>query len=350
MNTNTNRSDGAARRFAGHRDDAALDVDSLDYADTDEAGYEYYEDTDSVSEGNWSSDADDPGAASGADILGASSPRSLGAVRSDYALGGHLPLISQSDVRSQELPPLMERRASRGARPGSLDGQDVRKSALTQGLANSGGVDASSYARTYLRYNVAEPCQQEQTQRAFRDSLPFTTLEPADYHATSPRIPAFSGSSAATSERPAKNGLGSAGYSVLNETTDPLLRRHSLNNTGDLGRTSPAYYASRSGVGHLRAPDEPRRTQRLREVVVARPERFEEVEQVAQALRAGNVVCLVLRSTRPELARRILDFAFGAAAALGGQVASPQNKIYLITCEYPLTPNEFELLQARGVL
>jgi FtsZ-interacting cell division protein YlmF len=59
---------------------------------------------------------------------------------------------------------------------------------------------------------------------------------------------------------------------------------------------------------------------------------------------------VILGQTRAELAKRILDFAFGAAAALEGAVESPANRTYIFTRDYALTTEELELLQARGVL
>lgn len=135
-----------------------------------------------------------------------------------------------------------------------------------------------------------------------------------------------------------------------NESADPLLRRHSLSNTGDFAATSPSYYASRSGVGHVRPAGQPRRTHKFREAIVINPNDYSDAEQVATNLRRGNAVVLVLTQTRPELAKRILDFSFGAAAVAEGQVASIGERIYALTCEYPLTDTELELLRNRGIL
>ncbi|MDR2673017.1 MAG: cell division protein SepF [Coriobacteriales bacterium] len=209
--------------------------------------------------------------------------RPFGTRRSDYVIDEHAPLISMTDVRSQELPPLTT--SHNAANATSLDSRTPTRG---QGYAPHG-------------VTLSQPLESE-------------------------RI-----------------------YS-LQDVDDPLLRRHSLSNTGDFNATSPAYYASRSGVGHVRAAGEYRKPQRFRETVVVRPQSYEDAEQIAHNLKNGNVVCVVLEQTDSELARRILDFAFGATAALSGQASRPANRVYVFTSEYALTPKELELLQARGVL
>ena len=133
-------------------------------------------------------------------------------------------------------------------------------------------------------------------------------------------------------------------------STDPLMQRHSLSNTGDFSVTSPAYYASRSGAGHVRPAGQTRRTVKYRDTIIVSPESYAEAEQVAASLKKGSAVILVLTKTRPELAKRILDFSFGAAAVAGGQVSSIGERVYALTCEYSLTENEMELLRNRGIL
>lgn len=218
------------------------------------------------------------------------------------------PLVSMSDVRSQELPPL-----------------------------------ESNSLRTAARAR--------QTQPAIKTSMPY--VDESSAHSTSQ-------SRYSDGNTGALNTITSRGSSVeaqeyaqtytAADSQDPLLKRHSLSNTGDFSATSPAYYASRSGVGHVRPSGQVRRTHKFREAVVIRPESYAESEQVAVNIRRGNAVVLVLTLTRPELAKRILDFSFGAAAVSEGQVASIGERIYAITTEHELTETELELLQARGII
>ncbi|MDR2036174.1 MAG: cell division protein SepF, partial [Coriobacteriales bacterium] len=61
-------------------------------------------------------------------------------------------------------------------------------------------------------------------------------------------------------------------------------------------------------------------------------------------------VVLVLTKTRPELAKRILDFSFGAAAVAKANVDSIADRVYALTCSGPLTDAETDQLQSRGIL
>jgi FtsZ-interacting cell division protein YlmF len=111
---------------------------------------------------------------------------------------------------------------------------------------------------------------------------------------------------------------------------------------------TPAYYASRSGQPTVRQGG--RASQGFRQVVVVNPITYADAEQVASALKTGNAVAIVLNNPRPELAKRILDFSFGAASALNGQVDRLADRVFAITCDYALTDEERELLRARGVI
>jgi len=112
----------------------------------------------------------------------------------------------------------------------------------------------------------------------------------------------------------------------------------------------PPYYASRSGSAMQRSAHQPSAGRAFRQLVVIRPSTYADAEQVSNAMRAGSAVVIDLTQVRAELAKRILDFSFGVAAALEAQVAPLANRVYVITSNYELTDNERELLVARGVL
>lgn len=233
------------------------------------------------------------------DLVGASG-------RKSSVFNTYTPLVSMSDVRSQELP----------------------------------RYESSSSS---LRAQQAAP--------QIRTSLPYVGGSSDDRGSQSARGYGRAGDSASYNT----GSLGvveqnTAALYAADTSVDPLLRRHSLSNTGDFSATSPAYYASRSGVGHVRQSGEARRVQKFREIIVVNPKSYAEAEQVAVNLRRGNAVVLVLTQTRPELAKRILDFSFGAAAVAEGQVVSVAERIYALTCDYSLTNTEMESLQSRGVL
>ena len=86
-----------------------------------------------------------------------------------------------------------------------------------------------------------------------------------------------------------------------------------------------------------------------RQLDVIRPFSYSEAEQVTRSLKNGNVAVISLVETRPELAKRILDFAFGAASALDAVVDRYADKVFVITRGSALTAEERDLLRARGI-
>ncbi len=281
-----------SRLSGGDHDEYAEDdryYDDEEYYEADKE--EAYEDRRNEEEKYYGDDRyyddapDDPALASG---------------RRSSVFNDYTPLVSMSDVRSQELP----------------------------------------------RYTPTTPATRtRQTASQIRTSLPFVGNPAEDFRSHREEDP-----SNYTTGPLAPLQHNSASIYAVDDSSDPLLKRHSLSNTGDFSTTSPAYYASRSGVGHVRPAGQARRTQKFREAVVVNPDSYAEAELVASNLRRGNAVVLVLTQTRPELAKRILDFSFGAAAVSEGQVTSIGERIYALTCDYPLTDTELELLHARGVI
>jgi len=69
----------------------------------------------------------------------------------------------------------------------------------------------------------------------------------------------------------------------------------------------------------------------LSHVVVLSPTSYNDVEPVASTLKSNQAVVLALRETRPELAKRVLDFSFGVASALGCHVEKLDERVFLIT-------------------
>ena len=246
--------------------------------------------------------------------------------RSNYTIDEHPPLISLSDVRSQELPALGTKRSRASAPERAIGGRRI--------TSNRSGQRSSA-----VRGSIPSD---------FKNSLPFVTPSSDEAHTDSVYAAAGSDFRRQT-DATAPSLAGDADTYSTQNTADPLLRRHSLSNTGDFALTSPAYYASRSGVGHLRPANQPRR-QRQREVAILRPTSYDDAARISEQLKAGNAVCLVLINTPADLARRILDFAFGATAALDGQVSSPANKVYAATREYALTDAELQSLHEKGVV
>lgn len=87
-----------------------------------------------------------------------------------------------------------------------------------------------------------------------------------------------------------------------------------------------------------------------RPLLVLKPASYGEVERVAGALKAGNVVVLALRNTPDNLAKRILDFSFGVSSALDASVDCVAEKVFVITRGSALTDAERTNLRNQGVL
>ncbi len=67
------------------------------------------------------------------------------------------------------------------------------------------------------------------------------------------------------------------------------------------------------------------------QVVLVKPERFEEAASIADNLNAKRTVVLNLESTNRDIARRLLDFLSGVAYASNGQIKRVANSTYIIT-------------------
>ena len=67
------------------------------------------------------------------------------------------------------------------------------------------------------------------------------------------------------------------------------------------------------------------------QVVIVRPERFDEVAEIADQLIDKNTVVLNLEQTGKDISRRIVDFLSGVAYAHNGQLKRIANNTYIIT-------------------
>ena len=87
-----------------------------------------------------------------------------------------------------------------------------------------------------------------------------------------------------------------------------------------------------------------------RSVTVLKPASYGEVERIAKALKAGDVVVLALRNTSDNLSKRILDFSFGVSSALDASVDCVADKVFVISRGMALTDAERIALRGQGVL
>ena len=67
------------------------------------------------------------------------------------------------------------------------------------------------------------------------------------------------------------------------------------------------------------------------QVVLVKPERFDDASTIADHLNAKRTVVLNLESSNKDVARRILDFLSGVAYANDGQIKRVANCTYIIT-------------------
>ena len=67
------------------------------------------------------------------------------------------------------------------------------------------------------------------------------------------------------------------------------------------------------------------------QVVLVKPEKFEEASQIADNLNEKRTVVLNLESANRDIARRLLDFLSGVAYANSGQIKRVANSTYIIT-------------------
>lgn len=67
------------------------------------------------------------------------------------------------------------------------------------------------------------------------------------------------------------------------------------------------------------------------QVILVKPENFEEASAIADHLNAKRTVVLNLESANKELSRRLIDFLSGVAYANNGQIKRVANSTFIIT-------------------
>lgn len=85
-------------------------------------------------------------------------------------------------------------------------------------------------------------------------------------------------------------------------------------------------------------------------LVIVKARAYADVEKVASAARTGKVVVLVLKETKPELAKRVLDFSFGVASALNGSVDKAAEKVFIISRDEGLSDEDSAYLRDKGII
>ena len=67
------------------------------------------------------------------------------------------------------------------------------------------------------------------------------------------------------------------------------------------------------------------------QVVLVKPERFDQVSEIADSLRDKKAIVLNLETTNKDVARRLVDFLSGCAYALDGKIKKIAVSTYLVT-------------------
>ncbi|MDK2802171.1 MAG: cell division protein SepF [Oscillospiraceae bacterium] len=67
------------------------------------------------------------------------------------------------------------------------------------------------------------------------------------------------------------------------------------------------------------------------QVVLVKPEKFEDASSIADHLNSKRTVVLNLESTNKEISRRLIDFLSGVAYANNGQIKKVANSTFIIT-------------------
>ena len=121
------------------------------------------------------------------------------------------------------------------------------------------------------------------------------------------------------------------------DRSDRLDRMDRMDRSDRLDRNERA---GRSGRGDVIYPlDNDRRSNKVvnihtttqLQVVLVKPERFENASEIADHLREKRTVVLNLESTNKEIARRLLDFLSGVAYANEGKIKKVAISTYIIT-------------------
>ena len=119
---------------------------------------------------------------------------------------------------------------------------------------------------------------------------------------------------------------------------EPVSRSERMDRTGGdrLERKAPK---AQDSTGPLFPVENERRSNKVvnihtttqLQVVLVKPERFENASEIADHLREKRTVVLNLESTNKDIARRLIDFLSGVAYAQDGKIRRVASATYIIT-------------------
>lgn len=122
-----------------------------------------------------------------------------------------------------------------------------------------------------------------------------------------------------------KNLFGDAEDEVV-EVEKDTLGEDFINNESSVDDTTVSYGTekNRNRVVNIHA------TTQL-QVILVKPERFEDARTIADHLNSKRTVVLNLESTNKDVSRRLIDFLSGVAYANHGQIKRVANSTFIIT-------------------
>ena len=119
---------------------------------------------------------------------------------------------------------------------------------------------------------------------------------------------------------------------------EPVSRSERMDRTGGERLERRAAKSSQENTGTLYPVENERRSNKVvnihtttqLQVVLVKPERFENASEIADHLREKRTVVLNLESTNKDIARRLLDFLSGVAYANEGKIKKVAISTYII--------------------
>ncbi len=120
---------------------------------------------------------------------------------------------------------------------------------------------------------------------------------------------------------------------------EPVSRSERMDRPGGERLERRAAKSSQENTGTLYPVENERRSNKVvnihtttqLQVVLVKPERFENASEIADHLREKRTVVLNLESTNKDIARRLLDFLSGVAYANEGKIKKVAISTYIIT-------------------
>ena len=120
-----------------------------------------------------------------------------------------------------------------------------------------------------------------------------------------------------------KLGIDSEAESYVDDTEDEIF-------PGGQGGAAAQGYTQQEVKQHSNKVVNINATTQL-QVVLVKPERFEDASAIADQLNAKHTVVLNLESTGKEISRRLIDFLSGVAYANNGQIKRVATSTFIIT-------------------